>query len=117
MNKTFSLKKIGVWNLSFINNLIIDKKITFVLAGLLISLVVTYGYFVKQTIQNIVLRESVEERISDLGSEVSNLEVTYIRLKNQISLEFAHSLGYIDIPEVKFVSKSLLGKALTVKDR
>lgn len=93
----------------------IERRIILSLIGLLITLAITYGYFVKQTINNVVLREQTIEKITDFGGDVSTLEVKYIELKNNIGLDLAYSLGYQDISNVKFVSKSLLGKTLTLK--
>jgi hypothetical protein len=92
----------------------IEKNLILSFLVLVIFLAITYGYFVKQTILNVVTREEVEEEMIDLGSAVSQLEVRYIELKNRIDLDFAYSLGYKDASEIKFVSRNVMDKALTI---
>lgn len=92
------------------------KKVTLSLFGAVILFALLYGYFVNQTILNVVARENVETELIELSSEVSSLEVEYIKLKNKIDLKFAYSLGYRDVSSVKFVSRKSLGKTLTIND-
>jgi hypothetical protein len=92
------------------------KKIIFSLFGGVVLFAFLYGYFVNQTILNVVARENIETKLIELSSEVSSLEVEYIKLKNKIDLEFAYSLGYSDVSNVKFVSRKSLGKTLTIND-
>jgi cell shape-determining protein MreC len=92
------------------------KKLILSLFGGAILFAFLYGYFINQTILNVVARKNIEADLIELGSEVSSLEVEYIKLKNKIDLEFAHSLGYKDVSDIKFVSRKSLGKTLTIND-
>jgi hypothetical protein len=114
MKKVLDLRKVNIGALTVKRNPGLEKKLIIGLAILVLGLGVSYGYFVKQTILNVVIRQEIEEKMADLGSHVSSLEVRYIELKNRINLDFAYSLGYRDVPEVKFVSRSTLDKVLTL---
>jgi hypothetical protein len=115
--KTLVIKKIGDMRDVIPNNPDVEKRIIVGLFGLIITLAITYGYFVKQTISNVVFREQLSEEMSDLGSIVSNLEVEYISIKNKISLDFAYSIGYKEVKGIKFVSKNSLSQNLTLNSR
>ena len=110
------IRKIKTDEFAIANNPDIERKLLIGLMILVILLSVSYGYFIKQTVQNVVLRKETDEKISDLGSEVSFLEVQYIEFKNKINLDFAYSLGYKEIQDVKFVSRSIMSKTLTLSN-
>ncbi|HJN62977.1 MAG TPA: hypothetical protein QGH03_01970 [Candidatus Paceibacterota bacterium] len=112
--KVASFKKINSKGITIPSNPNLERKLIIFLFVGIVVLGISYGYFVKQTIVNVVSRQNVEEEMGDLGSRVSNLEVRYIELKNKIDLDFAYSLGYKDVSEVKFVSRSELSKTLTL---
>jgi hypothetical protein len=93
-----------------------EKKLILGLITLTLILGVVYGYFVKQTIVNVVERKEIEEEMADSGSRVSNLEVTYIELENKIDLDFAYFLGYKEAGNVRFISRNSLAKNITLKN-
>lgn len=74
---------------------------------LLLALAVSYGYFVNQTVVNIVARTSAETAIEDVRSSIGNLESEYIATKNAITLEFAHARGFseTEMTESSYVSR------------
>jgi len=111
-----AIRRINVDAISIPNNPSLERKIIISFSILVVFLGILYGYFVKQTILNVVMREEIIEEMGDLGSHVSNLEVKYIELKNKIDLEFTYALGYKEVESVKFVSRSRLNKALTLNN-
>ena len=115
--KILDLRKVNIITLATPRNPNLEKKILVGLTVIVLILGISYGYFVKQTILNVVTRQEVEEKIADLSSHVSSLEVRYIELKNKIDLNFAYSLGYKEITDVKFVSRSELDKTLTLNNQ
>jgi len=92
----------------------LEKRVIWTLAIFAIIIAISYGYFVKQAIVNVVLREEIGQNISDIEASVSSLEVKYIDLKNKINLDYAYSLGYREAEGIKFVSRNMLGKTLTI---
>ena len=63
--------------------------ITLVLTG-------TYVYLVKSSVFAVADRRDNEEKISQLEVGVSTLEADYLTRSNNITLELAKSLGFLD---------------------
>ncbi len=85
--------------------------------GLLITLifsVILYSFFVNQIVLNIVERENLENDIVALSSKISGFEFNYIALKNDIDIDYAHSIGFVDVKNVKFASRRLPTTALSI---
>ena len=95
-----------------INNL--KKKLFWFLTVSLFFSIIFYTYLVNQTVLNIVERENIQDEITTLNSKISELEFRYIALKNNINLEYAHSLGFVNVKNVKFASRKLSGNGLSI---
>jgi hypothetical protein len=74
----------------------------------------SYGYCVRAAIVNIVERQNVEKELSILNSKIIDLESEYIKVKNNITLETANSLGFVPASTHKFVSKSIKNPGLSM---
>jgi hypothetical protein len=66
------------------------------LFSLIVGLVFVYAYFVNGTIQNIVEAKDMRVKISALTSSIGNLEASYLEKKGEITLEYAHSKGFVE---------------------
>lgn len=81
------------------------KKIVFnILFCFILIFLGFYAYLVNDTISAVVLREKIEKEISLTGTEVANLEFSYINLENSITKEFAESKGFVSILNPIFIS-------------
>jgi len=73
-----------------------ERPVTaWVLAGMIAALVFSYAYFVNAAIVNIVATKSMQVEISNLTSEVGNLEAEYLAAKSALSIDEAHVLGLV----------------------
>jgi len=77
-----------------------EKKAFLVLAGLIVSLLVLYVYFVNQTVWNIVSRQDLTKSINTISSDVATLESTYMTLSSSLTIDHAYALGFKDITAV-----------------
>ena len=93
----------------------IEKKIFWGVFALLFLLGTSYAFFVNKTILNIVERESLEEEVATLNSQISELEFDCIALKNNITIDYAHSVGFSNANNVKFASRKLAGQGLSLR--
>ncbi len=84
----------------------IQKRIFFILATCLLFSAVFYTHFLNQTVINVVEREKKESEITNLFSEIGTLEFQYIQSKNDLSLEYAKELGFVESPTIIFVSRA-----------
>lgn len=81
-----------------------EKKFFWVLSSVLISLVLSYGFFLNTTIMNAVAKQNTEKEIFALMSEVNALESEYLTAKNQITIALAMSRGFVKITLDKFAT-------------
>jgi len=82
-----------------------QRNAIWILAFILVILGVAYAYMVNQAVLNVVARENLEIKISELSSEVSKMEAKYIEMANQIDLNLAYQLGFEEAPAKKYVSR------------
>lgn len=95
----------------------VEKRAFAVLTLLLMVLGVLYGYLISTSIVNVIVREEAEEEIAVLGSELSELELTYISRKNTIDQGRAQALGYTKLSHKEFVTRrGASGRGLTLSD-
>ena len=76
---------------------------------------VAYVYCVNQTVFNIIKRQKFEIQISELSSKIGVLESQYISLKNGVTIDVAHALGFKNSSS-EFVSRKSLGKGLSLNN-
>lgn len=90
-----------------------ERSIIFALIACIAFVSFFYGFFVKQTIVNVVEREQTIKEARVLNTKIGDLEASYIALKNNITLDFAYARGFKDAPAAHFISKKALGKAIS----
>ncbi|TAK57892.1 hypothetical protein EPO17_00785 [Patescibacteria group bacterium] len=91
----------------------LEQKIFFGLIAILFILFSIYGFLLKTTVHNIVLRENFGKERATLVSHVADLNANYIALKNSITLEVAYSRGFKPASEPHFISKQNTAKTLS----
>lgn len=79
--------------------------------------VFSYGYFVRTTIVNIVVRQNMEKELSLLSSKVLALESEYVKAKNNVTLETAENYGFVAVASQKFITKANIDSGLSVNIR
>lgn len=94
-----------------------EKRIFWGLVALIVCLVSSYIYFVNRTVFTIVKRQNMEKEISTLNSHIGELESKYISTKNSIDLDLAYSLGYKDVAQTKYVTRSQSTKELSLNTK
>jgi hypothetical protein len=88
-----------------------EKNIFRILITAFIFCAVFYIYLINVTIRNVVTRENLENKISELSLTIGNKEFQYISLRNGITLSMAHSLGFRDIKEKTYISNKIVSYA------
>lgn len=75
-----------------------------------LSLVVVFAgaylFLVNRTVMNIVARERMQREIATASASLSELEFSYMTAKNSVTLEKAHSIGFVDASPSTFLSRS-----------
>src|SRR3989338_2365277 len=80
------------------------KQLFWLLTCLVLLFASCYVYFVNTAALNGVRCGVAEQEITTLGGEVSELESTYLSLKQSVTLSLAYERGFEDIGAVKFIS-------------
>lgn len=81
-----------------------EKKIFWVLFSVFISLVLSYGILLNNTIMNAVAKQNIEKEIFVLMSEINDLESQYLVSKNKITIDLAFSKGFVKVALDKFAT-------------
>lgn len=83
-----------------------------VLAAVTILAMFLYGFFLLEAVANTAKRASAEHSVAQLTSKISQLEAQYLTQTRDLTLEAAHSLGYIAPKEITTVFAAAPSKAL-----
>lgn len=87
------------------NNYTRRTMFRFLLSGIII-LCILYVYFIGSITFNILARKSLESNSRTLGSNVSQLELTYLANSSKIDRNYALSKGFVDARNNIFVARS-----------
>ena len=83
-----------------------------ILAGALFSFFIIYIYIIGSITFNVIARKSLENTARSLGSNISQLELTYLNNINDINKTRAISLGFVDINSNIFATRSITNVAI-----
>ncbi|MFA5838923.1 MAG: hypothetical protein WC849_03225 [Candidatus Paceibacterota bacterium] len=82
-----------------------EKRIFYILTFFLVIVSVSYIYFMGSTIQNTAQRTNIESEIKTISSQISGLELEYLSAKNNLTLDYAYSIGFKDVKKINYISK------------
>lgn len=82
-------------------------------ALLLVTLACLYVYFLSVSVVEVVARKQVDTEITNLYSEISELESTYIERQHAVSEELAMQYGFEKTSKKTFVDSTDSGLAMT----
>lgn len=63
---------------------------------------------------NVVKKEKLSQEISGMQARLSELESSYVVLRNGISVDFAYTQGFEDVIDPQFIERKSLGKGLSL---
>lgn len=78
-----------------------------ILIALLISLSIVYIYMIGSITFNVVARRSLENTEKQIGSNISQLELTYLTRMNEVDKARAISLGYMETNKNIFAVRTI----------
>lgn len=76
------------------------------LCGILISIFALYMYFVTTSVVQVVVRQEINQEITQVKSQISALEAEYMSLQYGISDEIALHEGYVDVDEKVYIQRA-----------
>lgn len=88
------------------NDANVQRTIFKSLVASIVLLSVFYIYFIGSITFNVLARKSVESNMREVGSRVSNLELSYLSLSNSIDKNFALSSGFVDATSPIFAART-----------
>jgi len=101
-----------VKNVNVINN-DIEKRVFHIIIGSFGLLALLYVLFLGNMVMNIVERRSFEADARTLLNEVSDLELAYLSMSNNVDLALSYSLGFKEI-KANFATRKALSFLPTV---
>ena len=88
-------------------------QLLWALIGIVVCNGILYAYFLNSAIVAVVERQELEEQAVNLSSRLSELEFDYIALQHNVTLEHAHTLGFVDAASPIFISRDPGGLTLS----
>jgi hypothetical protein len=86
-----------------------EHTIYWALLGVLGLCAVCYIYFVTSTIRTAVAIEDMETQMSELTLSLGQKEFNVISLKNNVSLSYAESRGFVPVASQIYITKKSVG--------
>jgi hypothetical protein len=83
-----------------------------VLVGSLICLSLAYVYFIGSITFNVLARKTLEITIREVGSNVGELELSYLNIESSIDENFAKAHGFVDARGALFATRGTSSVAL-----
>lgn len=90
-----------------VTNSNIQKTIFKILVGSIFCLSLVYVYIIGSITFNVVARKSLENTSKIIGSNISQLELTYLANINDINKTKATTLGYVDTNSSIFAVRNI----------
>ncbi len=81
-----------------------DRRIFWVLLGLLGIFLAAYVYFLGVSVYAVVMRKSAEQDVQSITAHISELESQYVALDKHIDLTLAYERGFADIAAPRYIS-------------
>ena len=94
-----------------LNISLISQNSIWALGALASVLLFFYGYFVLNTILNVIEREQIEISIITASSDLAELESEFLNTERLITMEFAKNIGFYEVKKPHYVTRT--GLALT----
>lgn len=95
-----------------VGNVNTQKIIFRILLGSLLSLFIVYIYIIGSITFNVIARKSLENTSRMLGSNISQLELTYLSNMNDVNKARATSLGFVDTNSNIFATRTITHVAI-----
>ena len=92
-----------------------EKRYLYLSVGVLALLAVLYMYLVSATVMHVVVHKELTRSISDMNSELSQLEAEYIAAQHDLSAQVASLPGFVETPDKIFIERA--DTTLVVRDR
>ena len=92
-----------------------EKRYLITGVGFLLILISLYMYYVGATVMHVVVRKEMNRSMSDINSQVSQLEAEYIAAQHDLSARVATLPGFVETPEKVFIERA--DTTLVVRDR
>jgi ABC-type uncharacterized transport system fused permease/ATPase subunit len=84
----------------------IEKAVFMSLASLTMMLFALYIYFISASVVHVVMRTEIDQEITKLASDISELEGKYIEAQHRVSSDIASLQGYTQTQAKVFIDKT-----------
>ncbi len=92
-----------------------DRRIFWVLFGVLGFCVAAYLYFLSVSVYAVVARKYAEQQTEKTNTRLSALESQYVDLDRNLNLSFAYTQGFVDVAVPRYVSREQAPRTLTLR--
>jgi presenilin-like A22 family membrane protease len=89
-----------------------QKKMVKMLSMVLLVMFLLYGYFIINSVVNVLVRQELHSQSIALGSELGILESEYLALKDLINEDYAFTMGFVADDTRHYVERRSVVSAL-----
>lgn len=82
-----------------------EKRYLMVACGVMLGLFVLYVYFLSATVVHVVVRKEVTKDITELYTQISNLEAEYIDAQHSVSGRLSSLDGFVETQQKIFIDR------------
>lgn len=93
-----------------------EKKLLYILAGILFALGIFYGIFLNKTVVNASRVSAIQDELISTNSRLGELEFEYMKYKNLFTLEFSKSIGLREANTVSYIERVTPDTVLTFRE-
>lgn len=80
---------------------------------MVVVLICSYLYYVNDAVRNVVLREQAEKEITEISSNLGELELAYRNVEGKVTLEYARTAGFVEVETPIFASRKAPATAVS----
>ena len=93
-----------------------ERLVVGICVAALVATGLLYGYFLNQTVRNVVARKAVENEINVLSTKIGELEAQYIALKENVTIEEAGANGLVAVEKPQYISRANSDTRFTLRN-
>lgn len=90
------------------------KRILASLVGLFILFAGSYAYFLQETVQHVVERKHLDNKIATLHSDIGDAEYNYSASVSEVTKDKALAMGFNEVEDTTYVTRADRGTLVSL---
>ncbi len=82
------------------------ERLVHMLIATIVVFCLMYGYFVASTVHHVISRSTHEKQTQNLTSDIAKLEVTYLKLTEDLTIDKGQQFGLSEARTISYVDRA-----------